>query len=105
MSQIVEATTKPIPMLSQLSNGAQCEPSSAGQYIVGRSKPGKRVLDPYDVKNVYRSQNDIDRAIRRKDFTHAKTMHMDYTTKNIYWLCYEQEEEKIDPTEEVVEIE
>lgn len=94
MSQVVEATTK---------QGGSVEPTSAGQYIVGRQKPIQRILDPYDVKNVYRSENDINRAIRRKDFQHAKTMHMDYTTKNIYWLCYE--EEKIDPTEEIVNIE
>ena len=91
MSQIVEATRKPIP-------------SSAGQYIVGRHKPPHIELDPYDVKNVYRSQKDIDRAVRRNNFSHAKTMHMDYTTKNIYWLCYDKEEEKIDPTEEKIEL-
>ena len=91
MSQIVEAKMN-----------TQCEPSSAGQYIVGRQKPTQRILDPYDVKNVYRSQNDINRAIRQKNYTPAKTMHMDFTTKNIYWLCYESEE-KIDPTEEIIE--
>ena len=90
MSQVVKSEPVPITKV----NGAQCEPSSAGQYIVGRQKPGRIVLDPYDVKNVYRSQNDINRAIRRKDFTHAKTMHMDYTTKNIYWLCYDTDEKK-----------
>lgn len=78
-------------------------PSSAGQYIVGRTKPVYRELDPYDVKNVYRSQADINKAIKKDKFSHAKTMHMDYTTKNIYWLCYEQEE-KVDPTEEIINI-
>ena len=64
-------------------------PSSAGQYIVSRVKPRRRELDPYDIKNVYRSQEDIDRAIEKNTFTYAKTMHMNYTTKNIFWLCYD----------------
>ena len=63
-------------------------PSSAGQYIYSRSRPTQQILDPYDVTGVYRTQSDIDRAIKNKNFDHAKCMKMNYTTKNIYWLCH-----------------
>ena len=62
-------------------------PSSEGQYIVSRCKPKQEIIDPYDVKGVYRSQDDINRAIKNKTFNVAKCMKMNYTTKNIYWLC------------------
>ena len=66
------------------------EPSSAGQYIVSRQNVKHyHNLDPMDVKNVYRSEAQMNRAIKNGTFNIAKTMHMDFTTKNIYWLCYE----------------
>ena len=43
-----------------------------------------RTIDPYDVKNIYRSERDIQRAIAKGTFTHAKVMHMDWATKNIF---------------------
>ena len=66
-------------------------PSSEGQYILQHIKTQPRVLDPYDVKNIYRSEADIQRAIKNGTFTHSKVMHMDWTDKNIYFLCYEND--------------
>ena len=66
------------------------EPSSAGQYIVSRQNVKHyHDLDPMDVKNVYRSEAQMKRAIKNGTFNISKTMHMDFRTKNIYWLCYE----------------
>ena len=66
------------------------QPSSAKQYILRREKVKRLAnLDPYDVKNVYRNSQQIQRALKNGTFDVAKTMHMDFTTKNIYWLCYE----------------
>ena len=39
-------------------------PNSDGQYIFSRTRPAREMIDPYDVKGVYRSQADIDRAIK-----------------------------------------
>ena len=58
-------------------------------------------LSPYDVKNVYRSTAEINKAIRRGKFEINKTQHMNWNNKNVYFLCYE-EEEKIDPTEQEI---
>ena len=77
-------------------------PSSAGQRIISRVKMPYREISPYDVKNVYRSQREINRAIRRGTFEIAKTQHMNWNNKNVYWLCYE-EDEKVDETEMEIE--
>ena len=66
------------------------KPSSKGQYIYKRTVLPPKTIDPHDVKNVYRSQQQIQRAIQNGTFDHAKIMHMDFNTKNIYWLCTEQ---------------
>ena len=79
-----EQTITPTPTQSP-------EPSSAGQRIIRReSVKHLHNLDPLDVKNVYRSEAQMKRAIKNGTFNIAKTMHMDFTTKNIYWLCYEK---------------
>ena len=65
-------------------------PNSDGQYIVSHVKLQKKTIDPYDVKNVYRSTTNINRDIKHNQYNVAKTMHMDYNTKNIYWLCYDK---------------
>ena len=66
------------------------QPSSAKQYILRREiVKHRRNLDPYDVKKVYRNSQQIQRAVQNGTFDAAKTMHMDFTTKNMYWLCYE----------------
>ncbi len=70
---------------------ASPKPTSKGQYIFKRERPsGSMKLDPYDVKGVYRSHDQIQRAIKNGTFQHAKVMHMDFNTKNIYWLCNEK---------------
>ena len=67
------------------------EPTSKGQYIFKREHPsGRTQIDPYDIKGVYRSHDQIQRAIKNGTFQHAKVMHMDFNTKNIYWLCNEK---------------
>ena len=76
------------------------QPTSNGQYIVSHVKLQKKIIDPYDVKNVYRSTRNINRDIKHNQFNVAKTMYMDYNTKNIYWLCHE--EEKIDENEQTI---
>ena len=48
-----------------------------------------KTIDPYDVKNIYRSEKDIQRAIAKGTFTHSKVMHMDWNNKNCYFLCYD----------------
>ena len=65
-------------------------PSSAGQYIVHRQKMPYQELDVYDVKNIYRTEKDIQRAIAKGRFTHSKLMQMDWNTKNVFFLCYDK---------------
>ena len=65
------------------------KPSSKGQYILHRQKMPPKTIDPYDVKNIYRSEKDIQRAIAKGTFTHSKVMHMDWNNKNCYFLCYD----------------
>ena len=73
-------------------------PSSAGQRIVSRMKMPYKELSPYDVKNVYKNAAEINRAIKKGNFEIHKTQHMNWNNKNVFWLCYE-EDEKIDETE------
>ena len=72
----------------EMSEANSEEATSEGQYIFRRELRTDRPLDPYDVKNIYRTDRDIKRAIHENTFDVAKTMHMDWTTKNIFWLCY-----------------
>ena len=63
-------------------------PSSDGQFIFKHEKQPARELNVYDVKNVYRSQAEIDRAKKRGDFKIEKTMTSD-KNGNIFFLCYD----------------
>ena len=92
--------TKKIPSSAEVT--ASPIPSSAGQRIVSRVKMPYKEISPYDVKNVYRSKREMDRAIRKGNFEIAKTQYMNWNNKNVYWLCYE-EDEKVDETEMEIE--
>jgi hypothetical protein len=54
------------------------KPSSEGQVVYSHEKIARPIrLSPYDVKNVYKSQEEINAAIENGTFDVAKTMHMD----------------------------
>ena len=83
-----ELTVATTPPLSPLPSPQKPEASSAGQYILRREcVKGRRNMDPMDVKNVYRSTAQIQRAVKNGTFEISKTMHM--RNNNMYWLCYE----------------
>lgn len=55
-------------------------------------------ISPYDVKNVYRNVEEINRAIKRNTFDIAKTQHMNWNDKNVFWLCYADDKQPVSHT-------
>ena len=66
------------------------EPHTCGQYIYERRKMPYREISPYDVKRVYKTEDEINRAIAKGTFTHSKLMHMNWNDKNVFFLCYDK---------------
>ena len=65
-------------------------PHSNGQYIHERRKMPYTEISPYDVKRVYKTEDEINRAIAKGTFTHSKLMHMNWNDKNVFFLCYDK---------------
>ena len=51
----------------------------------------KKYLSPFDVKNVYKTKGEMDRAVRRGDFNIGKTMHM-APNGDFYFLAFDKDE-------------
>ena len=66
------------------------KPTSEGQYIHHRERAPAREINVYDAKNVYRSQAEIDRDIKRGQFKIEKTFTTDLNG-NLFFLCYDHE--------------
>ena len=69
------------------------KPSSEGQFIFHRELAPVREINVFDVKNVYRSQAEIDRDIKRGKFKIEKTFSRD-AQGNLFFLCYDHELKK-----------
>ena len=65
------------------------KPSSEGQFIFHRELAPVREINVFDVKNVYRSQAEIDRDIKRGKFKIEKTFSRD-AQGNLFFLCYDR---------------
>ena len=57
------------------------------QIIVREKNPNVKELSVYDVKNIYRSKEEMDKAIENGEFDIAKTMHIDKNGK-FYMLSF-----------------
>ena len=66
------------------------KPTSEGQYIFKREVLPAREINVFDAKNVYRSQAEIDRDIKRGKFKIEKTFTTD-ANGNLFFLCYDHE--------------
>ena len=75
------------PFSTTQQSTAKPIPSSKGQFIYNRELAPARELNVYDVKNVYRSQREIDRDIKRGQFKIEKTFSVD-KNGNLFFLCY-----------------
>ena len=64
------------------------KPNSDGQEIISHEKIDKpMILSPYDVAGVYKTRQEVDEAIARKDFDVSKTMHVDKQGR-FFFLTY-----------------
>ena len=66
----------------------EVEPSSKGQEIFYREICSGKRKSVYDVQGIYKSQREIDDAVKRGDFNIAKTMHVGKNGE-FYFLCYQ----------------
>ena len=66
------------------------KPTAEGQYIHHREYAPAREINVYDAKNVYRSQAEIDRDIKRGQFKIEKTFTTDLNG-TLFFLCYDHE--------------
>ena len=64
------------------------EPTSKGQQIFYREICSGKRRNVYDTPGIYKSQREIDEAIKRGDFNIAKTMYV-APNGEFYFLCYE----------------
>ena len=60
------------------------------QIVVREKNPNVKELSVYDVKNIYRSKEEMDKAIENDEFDIAKTMHIDKNGK-FYMLTFKDD--------------
>ena len=65
------------------------EPSSAGQTTFYREICSGKKLSVYDAPNTYKSQKEVDNAVKQGEFDIAKTMYM-APNGDFYFLCYNE---------------
>ena len=95
LSKLSINTPPPSPNKTEPPSPRHAIPTSEGQYIVSRRKMPYREISPYDVKNVYRNVAEMNRAIKRGTFNVAKTQHMNWNDKNVFWLCYADDKQPV----------
>ena len=64
------------------------EPKST---IVCREICNGKTMSPYDARGVYKTQSEVDRAVRNGTFDISKTMYVDRNNR-IFFLAYEKNE-------------